>query len=81
MHSATLWLNFPNLVQKLLGITVAPEFTPVDTNQLLGFDYRNELVSKCDFKSESMLEKNPPLISFLIFKWLSLFYTNFVIGC
>ena len=49
MHSATLWLDFPNLVQKILGITLVPVFTPADTNQLLGFDCGNELVSKCEF--------------------------------
>ena len=48
MHSDALRPDFPDIAQNLLGITIAPVFTPVDANQLLGFDCGNKLVSKCE---------------------------------
>ena len=41
--------GFSKSCPKLLGITVAPVFAYVDTNQLFGFDCGNELVSKYEF--------------------------------
>ena len=62
MHSATLWLVFSNLVQKLLGITKAPVFTPVDTYQLLGVDCGNELVSNVSSIQNACYKKTRHLL-------------------